>query len=84
MIDHYKILGVSHIASRDDVHKAFVRLAARLGSDRTKDPSRDALLISINEAHDVLSDPTRRIAYDFLVWKSPRSSASDRGISPIS
>lgn len=71
MIDHYKVLGVDRIASRDAVHKAFLRLAARYSPDRNKDPRAETHLISISEAHDVLFDPARRNAYDFQVWRSP-------------
>jgi DnaJ-class molecular chaperone len=71
MIDHYKVLGVSRIASRDEVHKAFLRLAARYNPDHNKEPGAAARFISIGEAHDILFDPARRSAYDFQVWKSP-------------
>jgi DnaJ-class molecular chaperone len=71
MIDHYRVLGVDRIASRDEVHKAFIRLAARYSRDSNKDARTEARFISITEAHDVLFDPARRTAYDFLVWKSP-------------
>ena len=71
MIDHYKVLGVSRIASRDEVHKAFLRLAARFSRDRDKLPGAQARFASVTEAHDVLFDPKRRNDYDFQVWKTP-------------
>ncbi len=71
MIDHYQALGVARIASRDEIHKAFLRLAGRYSPDRNKDVGAEERLLAINEAHDVLFDPARRIAYDFQVWKSP-------------
>jgi DnaJ-class molecular chaperone len=71
MIDHYKVLGVSRIASRDEVHKAFLRVSIRYNPDRNKEPGAGARFIAISEAHDVLFDPARRNNYDFQVWKSP-------------
>ena len=71
MIDHYKVLGVSRIASRDEVHKAFLRASSRYSPDRNKEPGAEVRLVAISEAHDVLFDAARRNAYDFLVWKSP-------------
>jgi DnaJ-class molecular chaperone len=70
--DHYEVLGVAHIASRDEIHKAFLRLARWHNPDRNKEPGTEARFIEISEAHDVLFDPARRSAYDFQVWKSPR------------
>ena len=69
--DHYRALGVARIASRDEIHKAFLRLAGRCNPDRNKEPGAAERLFAISEAHDVLFDPARRIAYDFLVWQSP-------------
>jgi molecular chaperone DnaJ len=73
MIDHYQVLGVARIASRDEVHKAFLRLAGRYNPDRNKEPGAVARLSAISEAHDVLFDAARRSAYDFHVWRSPSS-----------
>ena len=69
--DHYRALGVSRIASRDEVHKAFLRLSAPFRPDRTTEPGAGARFIGLSEAHDVLYDPVRRSAYDFEIWKSP-------------
>jgi DnaJ-class molecular chaperone len=71
MIDHYKILGVDRIASRDEVHRAFLRLAARYSPARNHEPGAEARLIAVTEAHDILFDQARRSAYDFEVWRSP-------------
>lgn len=69
--DYYHVLGVARIASRDEIHKAFLRLAGRYNPDRNKEPGAAERLLAISEAHDVLFDPARRTAYDFQVWKSP-------------
>lgn len=69
MTDHYQVLGVAHIASRDEIQKAFRRLVVRYRPDRN-DELAEARFIEISEAHDVLSDPARRSAYDFQFWRS--------------
>jgi curved DNA-binding protein CbpA len=69
--DHYEALGVARIASRDEIHRAFLRLAGRHNRDLNKEPDAEARFMEISEAHDVLFDPARRSAYDFQVWKSP-------------
>jgi DnaJ-class molecular chaperone len=69
MSDHYQVLGVAHIASRDEIEKAYRRLVAQYRPDRNDEPA-EARFIEISEAHEVLSDPARRSAYDFQFWKS--------------
>ena len=70
MTDHYQVLGVDRIASRDEIEKAYRRLAVRYRSDRNTEPGAEERFVEINEAHEVLSDPRKRSAYDFQVWKS--------------
>ncbi len=69
MTDHYQVLGVAHIASRDEIEKAYRRLVVQYRPDRN-DELAEARFIEISEAHEVLSDPARRSAYDFQFWKS--------------
>jgi DnaJ-class molecular chaperone len=69
MTDHYQVLGVAHIASRDEIEKAYRRLVAQYRPDRNDEPA-EPRFIEISEAHEVLSDPARRSAYDFQFWKS--------------
>jgi molecular chaperone DnaJ len=70
MTDHYQVLGVAHIASRDEIEKAYRRLVVQYRPDRNDEPRAAARFIEISEAHEVLSDPARRSAYDFQFWKS--------------
>lgn len=68
--NHYGVLGVVLTASSDEIRKAFRDLSLKYHPDRfeTKPASEraaaEARFKQINEAYEVLSDPTKREAYD--------------------
>ena len=63
--DYYQLLGVSRNASDDDIKKSFRRLAMKYHPDRNRDnPEAEEQFKKVKEAHDVLSDPKKRSAYD--------------------
>lgn len=62
MKDYYKILGVDKSASKDDVKKAFRKLAHEHHPDKNK--GNDVKFKEINEAYTVLSDDQKRQQYD--------------------
>ena len=63
--DYYAILGVSKSASKEDIKKAYRKLAQRYHPDANKDdPSSEARFKEISEAHAVLSNDERRREYD--------------------
>jgi len=65
--DYYQVLGVPETATTDEVKKAFRKLAKQHHPDRNpNNPQAADRFKEINEAHDVLSDATKRKKYDQL------------------
>jgi curved DNA-binding protein len=62
--DYYKILGVERGASKDDVKRAYRRLARKYHPDVSKESDAEARFKEMKEAYEVLKDPEKRSAYD--------------------
>jgi len=60
--DYYAILGVSCEATQEEIDAAYKRLAKALHPDVNVYGA--ALMQTVNEAHDVLSDAAKRAAHD--------------------
>ena len=73
--DYYKILGVPKTATDKEIKAAYRKLARKHHPDVNKnDPKAEARFKEINEANEVLSDPSKRQRYDALGsdWSSYR------------
>jgi len=65
--DYYKLLGVDRKASEDEIKRAYRKLALKYHPDRNPgDKGSEEKFKEINEAYQVLSDPTKRSRYDQL------------------
>lgn len=60
--DYYEILGVGKDASADEIKKAFRRLAVQHHPD--KEGGSEEKFKEVNEAYEVLKDPSKRQRYD--------------------
>lgn len=64
-IDYYKVLGLSRDASKEDIRKAYRKLARKYHPDvNPGDEEAERKFKQVNEAHAVLSDPEKRKKYD--------------------
>ena len=64
MTDYYEVLGVKKDASKDDIKKAYKKLAQKYHPDRYTGDDADTKFKEINKAYQTLSDEQKRAAYD--------------------
>ncbi|KAI4805570.1 hypothetical protein KUCAC02_010174 [Chaenocephalus aceratus] len=66
MVDYYNVLGASKTASQDDIKKAYRKLALKWHPDKNPDNKEEAeaKFKELSEAYEVLSDKSKREAYD--------------------
>lgn len=65
--DYYKILGVDKKATKEEIKKAYRRLAVQHHPDKNPgDKKAEDQFKLVNEAHEVLGDPEKRKKYDEL------------------
>jgi molecular chaperone DnaJ len=74
--DYYEVLGVGKGASADEIKKAFRRLAVQHHPDRG---GNEEQFKEINEAYEVLKEPSKRQRYDQFGHAGVGSSAASDG-----
>lgn len=62
--DYYSILGVQPNATKEDIKKAYRKLAMQYHPDKNPSPEASEKFKLINQAYSVLSDDNKRAAYD--------------------
>ena len=64
--DYYKTLNVTKTATKDEIKKAYRRLARKYHPDVSKANNAEARFKEVSEAYDVLHDKKKRAEYDHL------------------
>jgi molecular chaperone DnaJ len=78
--DYYEVLGVGKSASADEIKKAFRKAAVEHHPDKGGD---EAKFKEINEAYEILKDPSKRQRYDQFGHAGVGSSAASDGGNPF-
>jgi molecular chaperone DnaJ len=79
--DYYKTLGVGKNATDEEIKKSYRKLARQYHPDRNPgDKKAEGRFKEISQAHDVLSDPEKRKAYDR--GQSPLGGFAGGGFDP--
>lgn len=74
--DYYKTLGVERGASKEEIQKAYRKLARKYHPDVSKEENAEDRFKEISEAYEVLKDEDKRQKYDQFgsAWKQARQS----------
>ena len=70
--DYYVTLGVSRDAKEDEIKRSYRKLARKYHPDVSKESNAEEKFKEVQEAYEVLKDPTKRASYDQLgsQWKN--------------
>jgi hypothetical protein len=83
--DPYSVLGVARNATDNEIRAAYHALVAKYHPDKHQGNPLEGLaaekMAAINRAHEILSDPARRAAYDSGQTSWPRAAAAGHPFS---
>jgi hypothetical protein len=60
----YQVLGIPQDASDEEIKIAYRKLVKEYHPDRNSSESAKVIIVRVNEAHEILSDPLKRARYD--------------------
>ena len=79
--DYYELLGVSRDASKEDIKRAYRRMARQYHPDVNKEEGAEERFKEINRAYEILSEPETRARYDRFGEAGVSSGAGGGGAS---
>lgn len=78
VLNYYDLLGVSQIASDEEIRKAFRRKIIKVHPDHNKASDANQRTIELTEAYEVLKNPATRTAYDKILNEKPSTSEREK------
>ncbi len=63
-VDFYTLLGLLRSATKEEIRRAYLKSVKRLHPDSNVAPGETELFLDVQQAYQVLSDPSRKSAYD--------------------
>ena len=64
-MNYYEILGINKESSREEIKKAYRKLSLKHHPDRNNGQDVNGVFSKINQAYEILSDPSKKKSYDF-------------------
>ncbi|MBC6477697.1 MAG: molecular chaperone DnaJ [Hormoscilla sp. GM7CHS1pb] len=79
MADYYEVLGVSRDADKEEIKRAYRRLARKYHPDVNKEQGAEERFKEINRAYEVLSEPEMKARYDRFGEAGVRGAGAGAG-----
>ena len=79
--DYYEVLDIGKNASKDEIKKAYRKLARKYHPDVNKDAGAEGKFKEISEAYEVLADDNKKVDYDRFGHAGAQAGFSGGGFS---